>query len=162
ARLGARGREAEAMDHVVEAPLEQAQHLLARPPLAPVRFLEVAAELPLEHAVDATHLLLLAEAHRVLGELDSPLPVLTGRVRPARVGALLGVAALTLQVELHALAAAELADGTNVAGHDLLPLQTRRRLGGRHPLCGIGVTSRISVTLKPAVWSARRALSRPA
>ena len=29
--------------------------------------------------------------------------------------------------------------------------QTRRRLGGRQPLCGTGVTSRIKVTLKPAV-----------
>ena len=26
------------------------------------------------------------------------------------------------------------------------PAQTRRRLGGRQPLCGIGVTSRIEVT----------------
>src|ERR1019366_2153472 len=40
--------------------------------------------------------------------------------------------------------------------------QTRRRLGGRHPLCGTGVTSRMRVTLKPTPWSARRALSRPA
>jgi hypothetical protein len=27
--------------------------------------------------------------------------------------------------------------------------QTRRRFGGRHPLCGIGVTSRIEVIRKP-------------
>src|SRR4051812_3012419 len=40
--------------------------------------------------------------------------------------------------------------------------QTRRRLGGRHPLWGMGVTSRISVTLKPADCKARSALSRPA
>src|SRR6201999_3672257 len=40
--------------------------------------------------------------------------------------------------------------------------QTRRRLGGRQPLCGTGVTSRIRVTLKPPPWRARRALSRPA
>src|SRR5215207_886487 len=39
---------------------------------------------------------------------------------------------------------------------------TRRRLGGRHPLWGMGVTSRISVTLKPAPCRARSALSRPA
>ena len=42
------------------------------------------------------------------------------------------------------------------------PRQTRRRLGGRQPLCGTGVTSRISVTRKPADWRARSALSRPA
>src|SRR5271170_7835259 len=39
--------------------------------------------------------------------------------------------------------------------------QTRRRLRGRQPLCGIGVTSRIEVTLKPAAWIARNADSRP-
>src|SRR5579884_347513 len=40
--------------------------------------------------------------------------------------------------------------------------QTRRRLGGRHPLCGMGVTSLISVISKPAACSERIAASRPA
>src|SRR5262249_22527753 len=39
--------------------------------------------------------------------------------------------------------------------------QTRRRLRGRQPLCGIGVTSRIDVMVKPADCSARNADSRP-
>ena len=39
--------------------------------------------------------------------------------------------------------------------------QTRRRLRGRQPLCGIGVTSRIEVMVKPAACSARSADSRP-
>src|SRR6202020_3398580 len=39
--------------------------------------------------------------------------------------------------------------------------QTRRRLRGRQPLWGMGVTSRIEVTLKPAAWIARNADSRP-
>src|SRR3546814_5336874 len=39
--------------------------------------------------------------------------------------------------------------------------QTRRRFGGRHPLCGIGVTSRIAVIVKPTACSARSADSRP-
>src|SRR6266545_8226993 len=38
---------------------------------------------------------------------------------------------------------------------------TLLRLGGRHPLCGMGVTSRIDFTSKPTVWSARIADSRP-
>src|ERR1700742_4511271 len=38
---------------------------------------------------------------------------------------------------------------------------TRRRLGGRQPLCGIGVTSRIEVTTRPTACSARSADSRP-
>src|SRR4029078_8109044 len=38
---------------------------------------------------------------------------------------------------------------------------TRRRFGGRQPLCGIGVTSRIDFTSRPAGDSARIADSRP-
>src|SRR3954447_11325622 len=40
-------------------------------------------------------------------------------------------------------------------------VQTRRRLRGRQPLCGIGVTSRIEVIMKPADCSERSADSRP-
>src|SRR6266446_10187734 len=39
--------------------------------------------------------------------------------------------------------------------------QTRRRFGGRQPLCGIGVTSRMTTMCKPAAASARTADSRP-
>src|SRR5207302_6970551 len=39
--------------------------------------------------------------------------------------------------------------------------QTRRRFGGRQPLWGIGVTSRIEVTTSPTACSARSADSRP-
>src|SRR5262245_51536923 len=39
---------------------------------------------------------------------------------------------------------------------------TRRRLGGRHPSWGIGVTSRIAVISRPAACSERIAASRPA
>src|SRR3984885_4284272 len=39
--------------------------------------------------------------------------------------------------------------------------QTRRFFGGRQPLCGIGVTSAMLVTLSPQVLSARTADSRP-
>src|SRR5688572_17375678 len=38
---------------------------------------------------------------------------------------------------------------------------TRRRLGGRQPLCGTGVTSDIDEILKPTAFSARTADSRP-
>src|SRR3984893_487791 len=38
---------------------------------------------------------------------------------------------------------------------------TRRRLRGRHPLCGSGVTSRIDVMVKPEDCSERSADSRP-
>src|SRR5262250_3138560 len=39
--------------------------------------------------------------------------------------------------------------------------QTRRRFGGRQPLCGIGVTSRIATMWIPAAAKARTADSRP-
>src|SRR5581483_3489777 len=39
--------------------------------------------------------------------------------------------------------------------------QTLRRFGGRQPLCGIGVTSLMDLTTRPAVASAWIALSRP-
>ena len=39
--------------------------------------------------------------------------------------------------------------------------QTRRFFGGRHPLCGIGVTSRIDATLRPTEARAWIADSRP-
>ena len=42
-----------------------------------------------------------------------------------------------------------------------LDREARRRLRGRHPLCGIGVTSRIDVTVKPAACSARCAEALP-
>src|SRR6187549_712839 len=38
---------------------------------------------------------------------------------------------------------------------------TRRRLGGRQPLCACGVTSLIEPTSRPAAWSERIAVSRP-
>src|ERR1044072_2001229 len=39
--------------------------------------------------------------------------------------------------------------------------QTRRRLGGRQPLCGTGVTSAIAPTSRPTAPSERMAGSRP-
>src|SRR5699024_9833617 len=42
-----------------------------------------------------------------------------------------------------------------------LPAQTRRRLGGRQPLWGWGVTSEIVPTSRPVAWSERIAVSRP-
>src|SRR3954470_8020113 len=39
--------------------------------------------------------------------------------------------------------------------------QKRRRLGGRQPLCGTGVTSWIEPTSSPVAWRDRIAVSRP-
>ena len=109
--------EAEAVHDVVEAALDEAEHLLAGAALAAGRVEVVLAELLLEHAVDAAGLLLLAEADGVLRQLDAALAVLAGRIGATRDRALVGVAALALEKELHAFAAAELADGTDITSH---------------------------------------------
>jgi hypothetical protein len=98
-RLGARVREAESVDHVVEPPLEQDHQRFAGDALRPVRFLEQLPELPLEQAVHALQLLLLAELEAVLGELHAPLAMLAGRIVATLDGALVGVAPLSLEEE---------------------------------------------------------------
>src|SRR5262249_23550875 len=107
ARLRPRRREAEAVDDVVEPPLEELQQRDAGDAARAFGGLEVPAELILEDAVDALHLLLLAQLKAVAGELRFPrLAVLPGREIALLDRALLGVAALALEEELHRLAAA--------------------------------------------------------
>src|SRR5262249_11221092 len=114
ARFGARGREAHAVDHVVQAPFEQLQQDLAGDAARALGHLEVAAELPFEDAVHALDLLLLAQLQRILGELRPALAVLAGRVVAAFDRALVGVAALALQEELEPLPAAETTDRISI------------------------------------------------
>ena len=117
-RLRPRRRQPEPVDDVVEPPLEQLQQRLAGDAARPLGRLEVAAELILEHAVDALDLLLLAQLQAVAGELRlARLAVLSGREVALLDRALLRVAALSLQEELHRLAAAQAADRTNVTSH---------------------------------------------
>jgi hypothetical protein len=73
------GRQAEAVEHVVQAALQQLEQRLAGDAARPVRHLEVAAELVLEHAVDALDLLLLAQLQPVAHDLRlAQLAVLAG------------------------------------------------------------------------------------
>ena len=115
--LSARGGESEAVDDVVEPCLEHPQQGLAGDPRALRGLRVVVAELLLEQAVVATRLLLLAQLEQVLGLLDAAAAVLARRVAATLDRALLGEAALALQEELHALAAAPAALGSERAGH---------------------------------------------
>src|SRR6202042_3936306 len=63
--------------------------------------------------------------------------------------------------KLDLLTAAQLAVRPGVTSHLCLSPQTRRRLGGRQPLCGTGVTSWIEPTSRPVACSDRMAVSRP-
>ena len=117
AGLGARGREPEAEDDVVEADLERLEERLAGDAGAALGLAEVVAELSLEDAVDAAHLLLLAQLEAELAHLPPAHAVLAGRRGSPLERALLRVAARPLQEELGAFPAAEAADGFGVSGH---------------------------------------------
>ena len=122
ARLGARGGHAHAVDGVVEAALQQLQQRLAGDAAAgALGLFEVAAELIFQHAVDALDLLLLAQLHAVADHLGLAQPAVLARGHVALLDrALLGVAALTLEEQLHALAAAQSANGSVISSHKLV------------------------------------------
>src|SRR5262249_6576667 len=127
-RLRPRRRPAEPVDHVVESPLEQLQQRHAGDAAGPLGGLEVPAELVLQHPVNALHLLLLAQLQTVAGELRlARLAVLPRREIALLDRALLGIAALSLEEQLHRLAAAQTADGSDITSHSVTSSQTRRR-----------------------------------
>ena len=121
ARLAPRRREAESHEHVVEAALEQRQQVLAGDPRLARGLVVVQAELLLEHAVVAAGLLLLAQLDAVLRLALAAAAVVARRVAAALDAALVGQAALALEEQLLALAAALLALGSGIACHRLRP-----------------------------------------
>src|SRR3954469_9813091 len=127
--LAAGGREAEADQDVVQAALQEAQQVLTRDALLPARPVVVSRELLLEHLVVALGLLLLAQLRPVLGLAHPAAAVLARRIGATLDAALVGEAAGALEEQLLSLAAALLALGPSVAGH-----QTLLRLRGRQPL----------------------------
>src|SRR6516165_929288 len=152
-------------DHVVQAALQQLEHGLAGPAVLARRLLVVAVELPLQDAVDPARLLLLPDLLEEIAFLRPVPAVLTRRVRPDLDRALRRVALGPLQEELGLLPAAQLAVRACVSSHlSLSPVrdhQTRRRFGGRQPLCGTGVMSWIEPTSSPVACSDLMAVSRP-
>src|SRR5918911_1752876 len=160
--------EAGPVDHVVQPRLEDLQQDLTGLARLLVGLFVVAAELLLQHAVDAAGLLLLAQLQQVLAVLGAPPAVLTRRVGPDLDRALRGLALAALEEQLHLLAPAHAAVGYGVTGHvrysssvSSVAGQTRRRFLGRQPLCGCGVTSWIWPTSRPTVCRDRMAVSRP-
>src|SRR5690606_18083320 len=105
------------------------------------------AELALVEAVGEASLLLLLELEQVLAHVAAA----TGAtVLAGRVGALLHGDRLALGApDVRAQTARDARLGTGVAGHLSYIL---RRLGGRQPLWGTGVTSLMPVTSMPTFW----------
>src|SRR6266496_3751993 len=160
AALASGGRHAQPEHHVVQSPLQQLQQVLAGDPFLGLGPGEVAPELRFEHAVDPLGFLLFPQLHAVGRGLAAAESVLPRRVIAALDGALLGEAARALEKELDPLAPALPAHRDVISRHRVSPY-TRRRLGGRQPLCGIGVTSRMAVISSPTACSDRMAASRP-
>src|SRR5206468_12144005 len=110
-------------DHVVEAPLEQLDQDVTRHALDPQRLVVVAAELPLVDTVDALDLLLLAQLLAVVRALLAPaLAVLPRRIAPPLVAALVRIATLSLEEELHVFAPAKPTNCTSITSHLLIRL----------------------------------------
>src|SRR3954453_9616289 len=115
--------EAGPVDHVVQPRLEDLQQDLPALARLLVRLFVVAAELLLQHAVDAAGLLLLAQLQQVLAVLAAAAALLARRVGPDLDRALRGLALAALEEQLHLLAPAHAAVGSGVTGHVYLPLR---------------------------------------
>src|SRR3954467_7435838 len=118
AGLVARRAEPNPVGDGIKPRLEQLQQTLAGHALGACRFLVGAAELPLEQAVDAAQLLLLAQLLAVVGQAHAALlAVLAGSVRAPLDGALVSETFLALEEELLALPAAQATFGVQNSGH---------------------------------------------
>ena len=82
-------------------------------------------ELLLQQAIDTLGLLLLAHLDAVLAFLDALLARLTGGIVAALHGALLGIAAVALEEQLRALAAAQAAIRSCISSHNVILSATR-------------------------------------
>src|SRR5205823_12807956 len=119
--LGAGIGETEPEDDVVEPLLEELEEVLSSLALRRRAARVVAAELRLEEAVEALYFLFLAQLHAVLGELGAALSVLPGGIGPPLDGALVGVAAVALQVHLEIFAPADAARAFGISSHCRIP-----------------------------------------
>ena len=119
---------------------------LTRGALAAFGFREIGAELTLQHTIDAADFLLFAQLRTVFGHAVLLGAMLTG----TRFELALQNRADGALFRKRSVPSRELAFWTKVTSHFVSPCDyMRRRLGGRQPLCGTGVTSAIDKILIP-------------
>src|SRR5690606_14045630 len=138
---------------------EQLDEGLTRVAAAAFGFNEVLAELLFQHTVHALQLLLFAQLQ---AEIRSARTRGTAMLTGLGFELALGIqrTASALQKQISTLATRELALRSNITCQDASP-EMRRRLGGRQPLCGTGVTSEMLVILMPRAFRERIEDSRP-
>ena len=89
--------------------------------LATFGLFEIALELLFDQPVNPLYFLLFTQLNAVIGKLASVLAVLSGGVVAALDGALIRIATVTLEVELHRLAAAKPALSFSVSSQNVPP-----------------------------------------
>ena len=110
---------AEKINYIVKSALADTKKVFTGDTLLALSHEEILVELAFLNTVVTLSLLLCSELKTVLRGLLAALAMLTGGIRTALKSALVAVAALTLEVELLALAAAHLADRTCISCHVL-------------------------------------------
>src|SRR5471032_1225154 len=135
--LGAAGAEAHAVNDAVQAALKRGHQVLAGDALGVSGLFEGVAELPFQNAVYTADLLLLAKLQTVTYDLLCPfLAVLSWNEIAFLNGALFAVAALALEIKLHALTPALPADRANISCQVTLLNLSNFRCGLR-PMAGL-------------------------
>ena len=115
--LAARHAEAEAIHHVVQTAFQLLQKHFAGHTLGARRLLEVVAELPLLGEVNALGLLFFAQLQAVADDFGfAVLAMLAGSEVALFDGTLIAETFGAFEEQLHALAAAETADGIGITG----------------------------------------------
>jgi hypothetical protein len=120
-RFGARGAEAHAISHAVEPAFEYLQQRFAGHLLATRGFVIALAELALEQAVGAAHLLFFAKLNAVTRKAGVLLPVLSRRIVAALDRALVGEALFALEKQFLAFATALPAFCVEIPCHSRTP-----------------------------------------
>ena len=115
--LSAGGGQPHAVGHVVQAALQQDQHVDAGGALHLLGLVEVQTELLFQQAVGLAGLLLLPQLQAVLGNFFAAGAVLTGRHGTLGQGALTGKASVPLQKQFGALPSAHAAGGIRIFSH---------------------------------------------
>jgi hypothetical protein len=115
--LATRSCEAETDDDAVKAALKKTEQVLTRYAVLTACLFVIDAELTLKDSVVTACLLLLTKLNSVLALLLAAAAVISGRICAAIDGALRRKAALTLEEELLAFAAALLALCRCIASH---------------------------------------------